>query len=341
MEAEQQYHCSVCSFSVSGFSNYQMHVNSLEHANMIRINYERTSNCGDVDNKQAIPKSTITTKSSMTVIAPFAECKPCNKQFSGPEPYQQHLASAAHKKKCGVHSSFQIQKDQNFVSKKLLRDSEQAVSTCYSSDVITLPFVKCEICKMQFKDGTLYELHLESANHREKTGARVLLKSDTIGNSETFQDYTKCIICDMIFSGPQPYEQHLQGKSHKKKIELAKKKGIDFQSVAPESTSHNSVKCKEECNTATVPNSCCDVCKKQCSGPIAYKEHILSKGHGQNLRITLTETNMKRIKESGLWPGSGLSNTNSFTIAGEVSATSELISEVDDFNNGNNSSSNE
>ncbi|GFT87986.1 zinc finger protein [Nephila pilipes] len=344
METDQQYHCSVCSFSVSGLSNYQRHVNSLEHANMIQTNSKITTNCVDVDNKQAIPMSTFTTINSMNVIAPYTECKPCKKQFSGPEPYEQHLASAAHIKKCGVRSSFQMQKDEhfnvkkeNFSSNELLCDSEESGSACYSSNVMTPLFEKCGICNMIFSDSIQYKLHVESDNHRKKLDAQVLLNSIP-RNSEAYLDCTKCVLCDMTFSGPVPYEQHLQGKSHKKKIiaeELAKKNAINFPSAAPESISLNSTICKEECNTAAVQNWYCGICEKQCSGPIPYNTHISSKDHEKNVRISELETKIKKIRESGLWPDSGLSNTSSFLNTGEVSAADVLISEVDHINNVN------
>ncbi|GFY71167.1 zinc finger protein [Trichonephila inaurata madagascariensis] len=309
MKADALYHCSVCSISLSGMINYEKHVNSLSHANMIQMkNKVTTEYAEETNNTRIMQNSVISMNNSMNVIVPYAECKFCDKEFSGPEPYQQHLASAAHIKKSGMHSSFQVQKDDNFnigdkeklIDNKLLYDSEHAKSAGCSFNGAPSLFARQEIC-------------------------------NTTGSSQTLLNYM-CVVCDIQLTGPAPYEQHLQGKYHKKKIierELAKSRGID--SPLPDSTLRNSL----ECNPGVGPRYYCDICKKQCSGPIPFNSHILSRDHGKNVRIAEMEANMKKIKESGLWPESRYIASNSFLNGGEISSTNGEISstyEVDSMN---------
>ncbi|PRD25917.1 UNVERIFIED_CONTAM: zinc finger protein [Trichonephila clavipes] len=308
MKADALYHCSVCSISVSGIINYEKHVNSLSHANMIQMkNRVSTEYTEEISNTSIMPNSII----SMNVIVPYAECKFCKKQFSGPEPYQQHLASAAHIKKSGMHSSFQVQRDENFniedkeklIDNKLLYDSEHEKSAECSFNEAPSLFARQEIC-------------------------------NTTGKSQTQLNYM-CVICDIQLSGPAPYEQHLQGKYHKKKIierGIAKSRGIDCPLPLPDSTLGNSL----ECNPGVDPRYYCDTCKKQCSGHIPFNAHISSKDHGKNVRIAEMEANVKKIKESGLWPESRFIASNSFLNAGEISSPNREISstnEVDGMNN--------
>ncbi|GFR33680.1 zinc finger protein [Trichonephila clavata] len=302
MKSDALYHCSVCSISVSGMMNYEKHVNSLDHANMIQMKNRITAGSAVETNNTRMPNSIISMNNSMNVIVPYAECKLCKKQFSGAEPYQQHLVSAAHIKKSGMHSSFQIQRDENFnigekeklIDNKLLYDSEYAKSAKCSSDGAPSLFTRQEICNIT-------------------------------GNSEAQLNYM-CVICNIPSSGPIPYEQHLQGKFHKKKVierELRKSRGIDYPLPLPDSTLQNSM----EYNPGADPRYYCDICNKQCSGPIPFNSHIISKDHGKNVRIAEMTTNMNKIKESGLWPGSGSFASNSFLNTGEISSTNEVDSE--------------
>lgn len=334
MKPDEQYYCSVCSISVSGISNYQKHVNSLEHAKMIQIKNNISTETVHKTNNIQMPNPTISVNTSMNAIVSYAECKFCQKLFSGPEPYQQHIASAAHIKKCSMQLSMQMQKhiDVNVAEKEKLMndelqsDSEHVRTVEYSSSVALIPFAKCEICDMQFNGRLPYMLHLESACHGKKSDAQLLIKSDATGNSEIL-DYSRCVICDINFSGPVPYKQHLQGKTHKKRIierKLITNRPNDFSLPSTDSTLQNSV----ECSSGAVQKYYCDLCKKQCSGPIPFSTHILSKDHEKNALIAKMQANMKKIKESELWPSSGLMATNSISRTGEVSSTDKI-----DFNN--------
>ncbi|GFY78391.1 zinc finger protein [Trichonephila inaurata madagascariensis] len=191
MKSDVIYHCSVCSVSVSGRINHEKHVNSLNHASMIQSKSRVTSESAEkICNARIMPNSIISVNNSI-VIVPYAECKFCKKQFTGPEPYQQHLASAAHKKKAALHS---IQKDE-LMDDKLLCDSEYAKSAeCSFSGAPPLS-ARQEIC-------------------------------NTTSSSETQLNY-KCVVCNISLNGPETYQQHLRGKYHKKKIKEMKSKGID------------------------------------------------------------------------------------------------------------------
>ncbi|GFW42948.1 zinc finger protein [Trichonephila clavipes] len=190
-----------------------------------------------------MPNSIISMNNSMNVIVPHAECKYCKKQFLGPKPYQQHLTSAAHKKKVGMHSwLFRIQKDKHFIIKAKKKLSYRML--CDSEDV-------------------------KSAEAPSLSSTQGIC--NTTESSETHLKYM-CVFCNISVNGPVTYEQHLHGKYHKKKIKEIKSIG-EIDSPLPNSTSQNSIEC--------IPQTryYCYACKKQCSGWMPFQEHIASKRH--------------------------------------------------------------
>ncbi|KAF8767434.1 hypothetical protein HNY73_020398 [Argiope bruennichi] len=304
---------------ISGWENFQKHVNSLEHAIMIQrksgdLLDQSISNTFKLktENNQLM-ESTIPSINPVITLKPYAECKPCQKQFSGPEPYQQHLASAGHFKKCG-HSKIMLNDEADSkvedakINSNLYNDPQSSISA----------FARCDICQLSFTGLLPYQMHLESDSHRKKVGNQLPGSSFDENLSAL-----KCDICSMTFSGPIPYQQHLISNGHKKKINAS---GLSTQLTTTGSLFplESTAKAIEQCNIND-PRWYCDVCKKQCSGPIPYNSHLISRDHSKKLRILAVEENLKKIRESSTFPHVENNKTDS-DLSNEVSSTVHLNS---------------
>ncbi|CAL1273416.1 unnamed protein product [Larinioides sclopetarius] len=278
------------------------------------------------EHKQLI-ESPISLVSPMKVIA-FAECKPCQKQFSGPEPYQQHLVSAGHKKKCGSSNEimYSNETDLSVGNERVnnsLSDLQSSVSEGDVNKIIPQTFARCDICKMEFNGALPYQIHLVSDDHKKQSG------DNSLGNSfSESQSLFKCDMCVMRFSGPVPYQQHLLSNGHKKKInaaQLSKQLASAGAFPPPDSTLKDNYLGLEQSNVIDLQKWYCNVCKKQCSGPIPYQTHILSRDHSKNLRILEIEENLRKIKESSppAWFGK---DENDSSLSSQVTSTVDLHS---------------
>ncbi|GBN25921.1 hypothetical protein AVEN_83310-1 [Araneus ventricosus] len=388
-----QFHCPVCMVSISGLDNYQKHVISLDHALKVQkkngdLLSQSLSSTFELKTERNQPmESTVSLTSPIKVVAPFAECKPCQKQFSGPEPYQQHLVSAGHKKKCGSSNAIMQSNETNFsvgnekINNNSLNDPQspvseddlnkmvpqpffdQSVSNTFelkternqlmespvsltSPMKVVAPFAECKPCQKQFSGPEPYQQHLVSAGHKKKCGSlNEIMQSDetdfSVGNEKinnnlllgsSFaenQSVFKCDICVMRFSGPVPYQQHLVSNGHKKKInaaELSKQLATTGALPPPDSTLKDNYLGLGQSNTNDLQKWYCDICKKQCSGPIPYHTHILSLDHLKKLRTLEVEENLRKIKELGPFACFGNDEIVS-NLSSQVTSTADLHSE--------------
>ncbi|XP_055928230.1 uncharacterized protein LOC129959431 [Argiope bruennichi] len=390
------FNCSVCTIFISGWENFQKHVNSLEHAIMIQrknndlLDQSISSTFKLKTENNQLMESTIPSISPVTTLKPYAECKPCQKQFSGPEPYQQHLASAGHFKKCGQSKIMLNDEADSKVgdaktNSNLSNDPQSSISA----------FERCGICQLSFTGPLHYQMHLESDSHRKKVGnqfsgssfdenhSKIMLNDEAdskVGdakiNSDLYDDpqssisafercgicqlsftgplhyqmhlesdshrkkvgnqlpgssfdenlsVLNCSICDMTFSGPIPYQQHLISNGHKKKINAAR---LSTQLAATGSLFplESITKALEQCNMNN-PRWYCDICKKQCSGPIPYNSHMISRDHSKKLRVLAAEENLKKMKESSTFPHVENNKTDS-DLSNEVTSSDHLNSVI-------------
>ncbi|GFS45710.1 c2H2-type domain-containing protein, partial [Trichonephila inaurata madagascariensis] len=157
----------------------------------------------------------------------------------------------------------------------------KAKSSKYYYNLIHPTFPNYEVKCMKHNNSGLQSFHFQSTNHEKKPNSE--FNSSTIESSKTpFKCYKGCVNCDKIFNGPVTYEQHFQVKAHKKTIEekFMKNVGIDSLLLATDSTLQNSM----QYNSGDVKKNYCEICEKQCTGPMQYEAHILSIAHLRNLR---------------------------------------------------------
>ncbi|KAF8784745.1 hypothetical protein HNY73_010388 [Argiope bruennichi] len=135
---------------------------------------------------------------------------------------------------------------------------------------------KCDVCAKSFtglNDVALFltviHLGLCISDASESDSPRKKVGNQLPGSSfDENLSVLNCSICDMTFSGPIPYQQHLISNGHKKKINAAR---LSTQLAATGSLFplESITKALEQCNMNN-PRWYCDICKKQCSGPIPY-----------------------------------------------------------------------
>uniref|UniRef100_A0A2R5L687 C2H2-type domain-containing protein n=1 Tax=Ornithodoros turicata TaxID=34597 RepID=A0A2R5L687_9ACAR len=89
--------------------------------------------------------------------SPFA-CKVCQKTFTGPEPYQQHLASERHKKKCTSAVPFE-----NLTWKPHSANVSAGATSMQQSHGLC-----CISCCVHFKSVREALAHYESEDHRKR-----------------------------------------------------------------------------------------------------------------------------------------------------------------------------
>ncbi|GIY52380.1 hypothetical protein CEXT_727431, partial [Caerostris extrusa] len=184
-----EYHCSVCSISVFGFINYQKHANSIDHAIMVQKK-EKIANPLEITKpaSNGINVATQEFKPLMPIgnsINPnlyYSECKLCQKHFSGPEPYNQHVISAGHIKKCMLAKNSPMQVDEidnKMDSENLFSMGHQMTLMQQNSETqkIGNSKYKCDVCDKCFTGPVPYEQHINSIQHAKKMNQGVSLSS--------------------------------------------------------------------------------------------------------------------------------------------------------------------
>ncbi|KFM62074.1 hypothetical protein X975_13850, partial [Stegodyphus mimosarum] len=347
---EQSFQCSICKTSYSELRYLLEHFESLEHADIIRKNSKEANDknavlseqyLSETDNgipvrddriiaddqnpifPQTVPSQLCNTSST----AYYSFCDICQKHFSGLEPYQQHIVSAAHMKKC------------------LLQNCSLGSNKSSKGNTNVLA---CEICNKNFSGPVPYQQHLNSEVHKKKLNSQLLLEkvkemaenkcdniakdllhsslpnsSDMASSEDTnHNDLNKttkvnndvlkddmvntvvcpkwyCITCHKQCSGPIPYEQHMSSELHRKNMRRIEDQSY-FPKMLQNKTQDNetppadlSQKRREESNdneknlnlqdlNTFSPSWYCNICQKQCTGPVPFQQHMSSNVHRKN-----------------------------------------------------------
>lgn len=261
--------CTVCSLTFDSLKDFQSHSLSPEHAKNVIEHAENGMfktggsgiNCNTISSSsgESSGNANKPLDKSDTLLSDFdnqrmcsaafqySRCEVCNKLFSGPEPYKQHMNSEPHRKKVD------LQKNHPLV------DPNQSISSLFT----------CEPCKKVFSGQIPYMQHMTSDIHKKKLQHLEALerfnaskKPDVVGATDfNFQPATTnpyfCKICNVQCSGIAPYEQHLTGSSHLKNVAKAQ-----YQKSYP---AEPTISAQME-DSSSKPNS--DVCDGQ-SGKIS------------------------------------------------------------------------
>ncbi|XP_035220174.1 zinc finger RNA-binding protein-like [Stegodyphus dumicola] len=263
---EQSFHCSLCNISYSDLKYLLEHCQTLEHANKIqeKANENKVNNISEQnplgnnngnsvlndkfmeDNRksswlQNVPSQKYNTSGNVF----YSSCDICQKQFSGPEPYQQHIVSAAHLRKVAVWNLTASSSSSNGIINTLI----------------------CKTCDKNFSGPVPFEQHLNSETHRKKVQSENLLEK--LKETST----TDC--------GSASKNAFDSGLSNNIIITEAD----TTLNVVYKHTDTGIYASKEYTAKTSVPtNWFCDVCQKGCTGPIPYQQHMSSEVHRKNLR---------------------------------------------------------
>lgn len=101
-------------------------------------------------------------------------CQVCQKTFTGPEPYQQHLASERHKKKCGASVPFDALRWQPSISSASSSNLPPLQAAFSASTAVSKSVLQCIHCDIpRFKNISEACAHYESRGHKERKLAKL------------------------------------------------------------------------------------------------------------------------------------------------------------------------
>ncbi|KFM71355.1 Zinc finger RNA-binding protein, partial [Stegodyphus mimosarum] len=311
---EQSFHCPLCNISYSDLKYLLEHCQTLEHANKIqekanenKINNLSEQNLKGNDNGTSLLNDQLiedNRKSPLLQNVPsqkynasgnvfFSSCDICQKQFSGPEPYQQHIVSTSHLKKVAMRNLTAGSNSSNSIINTLI----------------------CKTCDKNFSGPVPYEQHLNSETHRKKVQSENLL-GKLKGTSAT----------DCGSASKTTFDH---GLSSNIIITEADTTG----NVINEHTDTGSYASKEYAAKTSVPtNWFCDVCQKGCTGPIPYQQHMSSDVHRKNLRkIEVSEKIIENLTQINETPSLDLSPGKTHNLVG-VSANPQALNNKEMLN---------
>ena len=255
-DSDSEYECEICNKKFSGYSSFRQHQKGKKHAKAL-LKRKKEKKLMKLDKTSESDEENL-------VQEIYAECKICNKEFYGPEAYEQHLKSKKHKQKTLVASILEQVREEGKINESKLRE-------LYKN-------------KRETKDGV--------EDVKERSAAFTLADED-----EKNQEEFECKECEKLFSGLIPYIQHLVSKTHAKKVEknslLPKINPGSFKEDETPETS------KYDENTLCVEDDIliCKSCSTAFSGPENAMTHIKSKKHAKNLKKYLRKLEKRKQKK--------------------------------------------
>ncbi|GBM01165.1 hypothetical protein AVEN_27261-1 [Araneus ventricosus] len=197
--------CKVCKKKCLGPEAYKQHCRSESHKKKVAIEELLKG----METEGLSPA-----KDQNDDSTPVAHCDLCNKGFSGPLPFMQHMKSTAHLKQ--ARHLQELGKIKNLIISKE-EDSK----------------FKCKECGKMFSGPVPFNAHLKSSAHgkmKKKTALMdnlekkhpELIKTLAAQNSDESDEDDSvllgCKVCHMVFSGPEAANDHFTSSKHKKAV---------------------------------------------------------------------------------------------------------------------------
>lgn len=280
--------CDVCNKICTGLVSYKLHITGKSHQKQLRKQncIEKLQENSSLNEKEQEVQDT-SVYNVMPHIKPFAQCDTCEKKFSGPEGYQDHLSSASHKRKLEMAK----------LTEKLTGESEMSAST-KPQDF----FARCQTCEKNFSGPVPYQQHLISEAHQKKLKKLDLVQemkslSAKDGQEDTFQ----CKDCGRYFQIPEEFKQHLNSTYHNRKkirqqmIEKLQTEypEVEVQTVASSHDDHyeNQVQLQDDGIILI-----CTICHKSFSGPETAISHFSSQKHARAKKQNLLLKQQRKVE---------------------------------------------
>ncbi|XP_035221335.1 zinc finger protein 346-like [Stegodyphus dumicola] len=280
-EEDSEYSCDICEKIFNEFSQYRAHMKGQVHSkNLKRLKLKEKLK----DMEEFIDSFVKNYEDDDELLEkPFAHCTACQKSFSGPENYHQHLRSAAHEKK----------RKQQVLLEKLKKDNPDIKSEDNEDDEYF-----CEVCDKFFTGLIPYFTHMESAVHKkELKRAKIAedLKEFYVRDDEDGKFV--CKECKKPFSDPVSLKIHLLNKDHEKK--KSKSDIMALLSSHPEIILVKSSEYSDEEGETSENDEedydflICNICHLSFNGVRNAQEHVRSKKH---LKVKQQRKELKALK---------------------------------------------
>ncbi|KFM79917.1 Zinc finger protein 346, partial [Stegodyphus mimosarum] len=282
---DSEIHCSVCGKAFTEVSQYKSHLKGGVHSkNLKKQNLKEKLK----DMEGVIDGNDENEGDDDGVLEkPYAHCAVCQKYFSGPEGYQQHLESATHEKKLKHQAILEKFKKNNPDEAKLVGDEDDG-------------YLKCDVCGKFFSGHVPYSRHVESAVHKKEVKRRKVaedLKDFYIHDAEN--EKFVCKECKRPFTDILALKIHLEINDHEK--QKSKREIMNLLSshseIVPVKCSEYSVSDDEGEVDGEAKQDydflVCNICRLSFSGPASAQDHVRSKKH---LRVKKEKEDMKALK---------------------------------------------
>lgn len=279
-------YCNVCKKICTGELTYELHMKGKKHKKKVhKMNLMRKlGENPDVDLGEKGKEMEDCIYDPIAQVKPFAQCAICNKKFSGPEGFRDHLSSTSHKKKLGIHElSKNLTAEEN--SRDFLKDEStgQDTESFGSGDFV----LHCSACEKNFTGPVPYQQHLISDAHKKKLKKIELTrKINSLSVKADEADAFECKECCRTFRIPEEFDQHLKSSAHAKKRikqELVQKLHNEYPEMDVQHVTSNEMDSSENVIHAS-DNSfilICNVCHKSFSGPETARAHFTSPKHSK------------------------------------------------------------
>lgn len=321
-EDTNEMHCKVCDKYFSGYIPYAAHMKGASHAKNAK-KQKLKKKLGDMPDVVAKDSQDDDSDDDGITPKPFAMCKICKKDFYGPESYQMHLKSGAHKKKEKAHKTLQT-----------LKASHQEDPKNSDEDEF---FSKCEVCEKSFSGIVPHQIHMKSKIHQKNVEKKKIadeMKEYWV-HDETEPGYV-CKECKKVFNDASGFKAHLVNNSHEK--QKAKAVLVDFLKAHPEVVFVSPLYSEDSNQDSDSEDKSdyyliCKLCHFSFSGPESAKDHVKSSKHlslkkQKKMQLLLKEKTKKSVET----PNNNKSPDENGTRAKEVSVNDKLKNASD--NNG-------
>ncbi|XP_035221838.1 zinc finger protein 569-like [Stegodyphus dumicola] len=281
-DQDSEFSCDVCEKVFSDFSQYKAHMKGRGHSkNLKKLKLkEKLKEVEGIVDKFVENEED---DNDELLEKPFAHCTACQKSFSGPENYHQHLRSSAHDKKS----------KQQALLEKWKKDSPDVKSEDNEEEEYF-----CEVCGKFFSGPIPYATHMESAIHKKEVKkAKVAEDLKEFYIREEEDGKFVCKECKRSFNDPIALKIHLRRNDHEKqksKFDIMALLSAHPEIIPIKSSEYSDEDGETSANSKEVYDFLiCNICHLSFNGVPSAQNHVKSKKH---LKVKQQRKEIKALK---------------------------------------------
>ncbi|KFM79325.1 Zinc finger protein 564, partial [Stegodyphus mimosarum] len=281
-DQDSEFNCDVCEKAFNEFSQYKAHMKGRGHSkNLKKLKLkEKLKGVEGIIDKFVENEED---DNDELLEKPFAHCNACQKSFSGPENYHQHLRTAAHEKKSKQQALLEKWKKNNPDVKSEDNEDEEYF---------------CEVCGKFFSGPVPYATHMESAAHKKEVKkAKVAedLKEFYVRDEENGKFV--CKECKRSFNDPVTLKIHLRRNDHEKqksKFDIMALLSTHPEIIPVKSSEYSDEEDETSANSEEIYDFLiCNICHLSFNGVSGAQDHVKSKKH---LKVKQQRKEIKALK---------------------------------------------